>query len=124
MNAVVDTNILIDYANGIAAARTELARYETLTVSVITWIEVMAGAVDDTDAERLRTFLGTFDVQDLTQEIASRAAVIRRTVRLRVPDAIIRATADALGQILVTRNTRNTRDFDARDPAIRVPYRI
>lgn len=121
MNAVVDTNVLIDYANGVAAARTELARYESVTISVITWIEVMAGAVDDADAERLRAFLGTFELQELTQEIASRAAVIRRTVRLRVPDAIIRATADALGQMLVTRNTR---DFDARDPAIRVPYRI
>ena len=81
----------------------------------------MAGAVDDADAERLRAFLATFELQGSTQEIAERAARMRRVSRLRLPDAIIRATADALGQILVTRNTR---DFDARDPGIRVPYRI
>lgn len=121
MNAVVDTNILIDNLNGVPAARTELSRYETVTISVISWIEVMAGVADDTEADRLRAFLGTFARQELTQEIADRAATIRRTTGLRLPDAIIRATADSLGQMLVTRNTR---DFDVRDPAIRVPYRI
>lgn len=121
MNAVVDTSILIDNLNGVAAARAELARYQTVTISVITWIEVMAGAADEGEARRLRAFLATFAQQELTQEIADRAASIRRASRLRLPDAIIRATADALGQMLVTRNSR---DFDARDPAIRVPYRI
>lgn len=81
----------------------------------------MAGAAGEDEAERLRTFLATFALQEFTQEIADRAAAIRRTSRLRLPDAIIRATADALGQLLVTRNTR---DFDARDPAIRIPYRV
>lgn len=121
MNAVLDTNVLIDNLNGVAAARTEIARYERVTISVVTWIEVMAGAADDGEEQRLRSFLATFTLQELTQEIADRAASIRRASRLRLPDAIIRATADALGQLLVTRNTR---DFDARDPAIRVPYRI
>lgn len=121
MNAVFDTNVLIDNLNGVAAARAELARYESVTISVITWIEVMAGAADDAEEAQLRAFLGTFALRELTQEIADRAASIRRTTRLRLPDAIIRATADSLGQLLVTRNTR---DFDAQDPAIRVPYRI
>jgi predicted nucleic acid-binding protein len=121
MNAVIDSNILIDNLNGVAAARTEIARYGTATISVVTWIEVMAGAADEGEAQRLRAFLATFALQELTQEIADRAATIRRTSGLRLPDAIIRATADALGQLLVTRNTR---DFDARDPAIRIPYRL
>ncbi len=121
MNAVVDTNVLIDFVNGATPARAELARYETVTISVISWIEVMAGAGDDADAQRLRDFLATFELQDLTPAIADRAAGIRRASRLRLPDAIIRATADALGQILVTRNTR---DFDSRDPGIRIPYRV
>lgn len=121
MNAVIDSNILIDNLNGVAAARTEIARYGTATISVITWIEVMAGAADESEAERLRAFLATFALQELSLEIADRAASIRRSSGLRLPDAIIRATADSLGQLLVTRNTR---DFDSRDPAIRVPYRI
>ena len=121
MNAVIDSNILIDNLNGVAAARAEIARYEIATISVVTWIEVMAGAADEAEAQRLRTFLATFALQELTLEIADRAASIRRSSGLRLPDAIIRATADSLGQLLVTRNTR---DFDSRDPAIRVPYRI
>lgn len=121
MNAVFDTNVLIDNLNGVSAARAELARYQKVTISVVTWIEVMAGAANEEEDRRLRAFLGTFALHELTQEIADRAASLRSQSRLRLPDAIIRATADSLGQLLVTRNTR---DFDARDPTIRVPYKI
>ena len=121
MNAVIDSNILIDNLNGVAAARTEIARYGTVTISAVTWLEVMAGAADEGEAQGLRAFLATFALQELTPEIADRAASIRRASWLRLPDAIIRATADSLGQLLVTRNSR---DFDARDPAIRIPYKL
>ena len=47
MKALMDTNILIDYLNGIDAAREEIGRYETPLISAITWMEVMVGAIDD-----------------------------------------------------------------------------
>jgi predicted nucleic acid-binding protein len=42
-------------------------------------------------------------------------------MRLKLPDAVILATAEESGCILVTRKTR---DFPANDPRIRFPYRI
>jgi predicted nucleic acid-binding protein len=42
-------------------------------------------------------------------------------MKIRVPDAIILATARVESLLLVTRNTR---DFPADLPGIRVPYRI
>ena len=39
MKAVFDTNILIDYLNGIDAAKVELARYSLRQISVISFIE-------------------------------------------------------------------------------------
>ena len=44
MKAVFDTNILIDYLNGIEAARTELNQYSIRQISVISFIEVLVGA--------------------------------------------------------------------------------
>lgn len=41
--------------------------------------------------------------------------------RIRLPDAIIWATADVGGLLLVTRNTR---DFDASNPGICIPYTL
>jgi PIN domain. len=57
---------------------------------------------------------------DLSVDIARRAVDIRRQLRLKLPDAIVLATADREGCILVTRNAK---DFDADDPRVRIPYR-
>ncbi len=120
--ALLDTNILIDYLAGIAAARTEIERYVVPAISIITWIEVMAGATPDDEQVR-RDFLATFIVLPLTMEVAERASEIRRnwTPRLKVPDSIILATAQLDDLLLVTRNSK---DFPAKERDVRVPYKV
>ena len=59
--ALLDTNILIDYLAGIAQARAEMERYAMPAISIITWIEVMAGATPD---DEFIEFLGADDVGD------------------------------------------------------------
>ena len=46
---------------------------------------------------------------------------LRRERRLKLPDALIWATARRHGSLLVTRNTK---DFPKDDPGVRVPYSI
>ena len=62
MKALFDTNILIDYLNGIEAARTEIERPADRLVSIITWMEVLAGAGDDEEEEVIEMFLRDFRV--------------------------------------------------------------
>lgn len=57
---------------------------------------------------------------ELSAEMPRRAIDLRRQLRLRLPDAIVLATADWEGCILVTRNAK---DFDSNAPRVRVPYR-
>lgn len=120
--ALLDTNILIDYLAGVVSARAEVERYASPAISVITWIEVMAGATPDDEQVR-RDFLATFLVLPLTTEIAERSSEIRRhrTPKLKVPDTIILATAQVEDRLLVTRNSR---DFPGGDVGIRIPYKI
>ena len=120
--ALLDTNILIDYLAGIAQARAEVERYAMPAISIITWIEVMAGATPDDEQVR-RDFLATFIVLPLTMEVAERASEIRRnwTPRLKVPDSIILATAQLDDLLLVTRNSK---DFPAKERDVRVPYKV
>ena len=120
MRALFDSNILIDYLNGVAAARSELARYERPAISMITWIEVLVGAAGKADAAT-RGFLAGFERLEVTEAIAELAVAIRRESGLRIPDAIILATARSENLLLVTRNSR---DFPAEHPGIRIPYRI
>jgi predicted nucleic acid-binding protein len=44
LNALLDIDILLDFLDGHAAAAREIARYQECCVSIISWMEVLAGA--------------------------------------------------------------------------------
>ena len=71
------------------------------------------------DEQRVRDFLARFFVaaplDDATAEITVQ---LRREYRLRLPDAMIWATARVQGAELVTRNSK---DFDPAWSGIRIP---
>jgi predicted nucleic acid-binding protein len=117
--ASFDSNILIDALKGDERAHLELDRVDDRWISRVTWIEVMSG-VDDRTLTKTRALLESCFVDELDIEIAARAAELRNErPALKLPDAVILASAQVRGRILVTRNTR---DFPARMPGIRVPY--
>jgi hypothetical protein len=119
MIAVFDTNIVIDALNGLSEADAEYGRYERILISRITWMEVLVGAQDD-DVQ-LRDFLEThFEIIPLDLAVAETAVRLRRTHHIRLPDAIIWATAQTKNAVLVSRNTK---DFNPDWDGIRVPYR-
>lgn len=120
MIAVFDTNIVIDALNGVEAADAEYGRYERVLISRITWMEVLVGAQGD--VAELRDFLQSyFEVMPLDLVIAESAVQIRRARRIRLPDAIILATAQVNNAVLVTRNSK---DFPPSQPGIRLPYTL
>jgi predicted nucleic acid-binding protein len=121
MKAVFDTNILIDYLNGIEAARTELAHYTTRQISVISFIEVLVGAKSTAEENAIRGFLGTFEILNLSAEIANQTIEIRKKYRLEIPDAMVYATARTQGCILVSRNSK---ELKQEWPDIRIPYQL
>jgi predicted nucleic acid-binding protein len=120
VKALFDTNILIDYLSGVPEARTELERHSSKAISVITWMEVLIGASPDTEPGT-RSFLDGFDRIEVDGDIAEASVTLRRTGRMKLPDAIILATAQTTGRLLVTRNTK---DFSEDDPGVRVPYHL
>lgn len=115
-----DTCILIDYLRGIVPARTECDRHADRAISIVTWMEVLAGATAANEADT-RTLLLYFQLLPLTEEVAERAVTIRRKHKMKLPDAIIKATAEMDGRVLITRNTR---DFPANARGIHIPYKI
>jgi len=119
MRAIIDSDVLIDFLQGVKAAQTELAKYRRREISIVSWMEIMAGAEGDEEEAGCRDFLATFVVHPVTSETAEEAVCLRRDRRLRLPDAIVWATARVHGALLVTRNTK---DFPAGEPGIRVPY--
>jgi predicted nucleic acid-binding protein len=120
MKALLDTNILIDYLNGVEAARKEIQRYKNPMISPITWMEVMVGALES-EQETVRSFLAHFEQIHIDSQVAEIAVSIRHSCGMRLPDAIIWASAQKLNALLISRNTK---DFPADAPGIRVPYQL
>jgi predicted nucleic acid-binding protein len=121
MNAVFDTNILIDYLKGIDAARDEMDRFDHPAISIITQIEVMVGVRNAEEEALVQAFLNRFRILDLSKEIGHETIQLRRKFRLKIPDAIVYATARTQGGLLVTRNTR---DFSPDWVDVRMPYTV
>jgi predicted nucleic acid-binding protein len=115
-----DTVILIDYLNGVTQARAEMARYDDRAISIVSWMEVMAGAPTDAEAST-RAFLDQFQIIPVDPLVAEHAVAIRKKKRLKLPDAIVWASALVHNRLFVTRDAK---DFPANDPGVRIPYRI
>lgn len=125
--ALIDTNIVIDALNGVPEAFNEILNYRDTAISIVTWIELMAGVCPN-EFERIQGFLSRFPihVRPLNWPIATRAALTRGTFlrmrpkrNLKLPDAIILATALSDDRLLVTRNGADFVGVDAR-----IPYQL
>ena len=120
VKALFDTNVLIDFLGGVPEARAELARFDDAAISIVTWMEVMIGTPEKVEPAT-RAFLSRFELVGLDREIAETAVEIRRVRRVKLPDAIVWASARKRGCLLVTRNVK---DFPPDDPGIRMPYKL
>ncbi len=119
-----DSNILIDLLRGFPQPKAELERAVQrgrVWISRVVWIEVMSKGEGE-GLRRAEVLLSGFGIDEIDEEIAQRAAGLRRDrYRLKAMDAIILATAQTHGRILITRNTK---DFPAEMPGIHVPYTL
>lgn len=121
MDLVFDSNIIIDQLKGYPEAAREIRQATGRLLSVISWMEVLVGCPNEETERLARALMATFEVIPVSAAVAEDAVTIRRLTRMKLPDAIVLATARIAG---VRLSTRNTRDFSEADPTIRVPYRL
>ena len=121
MKAVIDSDVLIDYLQGINAAKAELNRYRRPLYSVISLMELLCGAQTDDERKAVEGLLAMMERVDISEALARRAVEVRKQHGLKLPDAIVLATAEAEDCLLVTRNTK---DFPRSHPQIRFPYTV
>ena len=117
---LLDTNILTDVLRGEQDALAWLLQQQWPAISVITWIEVLVGCRCEETAA-VETWLACFPRFPLDDAISREAVRLRQTRGLKVPDAIILATAECHGLTLATRNVR---DFPLDLGGVLHPYRL
>ena len=95
-----DTNILIYLLNNRLAEKLPSGRYG---YSVITEIELLSfPALTTEDIEIISGYLSNITLINLTQAIKQKTISLRRIYRIKLPDAIIVASAIEAGATLLT----------------------
>jgi predicted nucleic acid-binding protein len=111
MRWLLDSNVLIDALAGLPHGRRVLRearnRPEVWVVfSAITRIEVLGFPnLDGPQEAAIRSLLNEFDEVPISNAVVEQTILIRKAVRIKVPDALIAASALVTQAILVTRNT-------------------
>jgi predicted nucleic acid-binding protein len=110
MRWLLDTNVVIDAFAGRPEAVKIMksargADLEWIGYSAITGLEVLGfPELAAGDEAGLRQLLAQFSEAPVTAPVIEKAIEIRRSVRIKIPDAIIAATALIYRASLVTRN--------------------
>jgi len=91
---LIDTNILIDFQNGIIPSK-ELGQIKKIIddnfiISFITYIEFLGYS---NAPESLEEFVSLANVIEINKGIIDQTILIRKAYRIKLPDAIIAATA-------------------------------
>ena len=120
MRLLLDTNVLIDVLKGETTARDWLEEQQQPAVSVITWIEVLVGC-RTAESQTVEAWLDSFERLPLDRDVARESVQARQRHGLKVPDAIILATARCHGLTLATRNSK---DFPLNLGDVLHPYSL
>ncbi|MBI5470723.1 MAG: type II toxin-antitoxin system VapC family toxin [Ignavibacteriae bacterium] len=103
--AVLDTNVVLDLLGDRLSPR-NLPDVE-LMVSVITELELLSYPMLSLPEEKsIRKFLSNVEITGLSDEIKRKTIALRKSYRLKLPDAIICATAMVASAPLITNDKR------------------
>jgi len=105
---LLDTNFVIELLKGLPATRTLYHKRladRRLFASQITRIELLSFQdIQQDEEKRILAFFSHVKVLPITASVESAAISLRKNHRLRIPDAIILATAACHGRTLVSRD--------------------
>ena len=109
---VIDTNIIIKLFSGDKSCQ-DIVHQKLLLLSFITEIELLSWPTSTSEDESLlNSFLHDCFITNVTDDIKKAAIEIRKKYKLKVPDAIIAATA----------TTKNLTLFSSDDIFKRIPH--
>ncbi|MGF1637039.1 MAG: type II toxin-antitoxin system VapC family toxin [Cyclobacteriaceae bacterium] len=111
---LIDTNAVIDYLdNKLPKHGSDLIEGITTRISVITRIELLVWINATTEQTHiLQQFVNVSLVYNLDEPVIVVAIHLRKTYKIKLPDAIIAATALIHNFTLITRNVDDFKNID------------
>ena len=117
--ALFDSNIII-YLSKKEIPYSYIDQFDEHYISVITYMEILGHRFRDKNEEKfIQELLSLFKMLYIDREIADKVIEIRKKGRIKLPDAIIAATAMSNELFLITRNID---DFKKIEVSISNPF--
>ena len=115
MVAVLDTNVLIYLADNTVPENIFFERYDQLYISSITHIEFLGyNFKSETEKQIAISLIKSLEIIHTNNFISQIAIQYRQKRKIKLPDAIILATASHLGAELCTANADDFKKLDER----------
>jgi len=112
--ALFDSNIII-YLSKREIDLSYIDQFDELFISVITYMEILGYSFTNVEEEKfIRKLLSIFHIVFINQTIADLTIEIRKTRRIKLPDAVILATAVAENIQLVSRDVDDFSNIDVK----------
>ena len=108
---LIDTNVVSDYlsasfpSSGINLM--DKAIDATPNISIITQIELLCWNTDKITTQNVKDFVADSIVLDISPEVITQCVSLRKGKKIKIPDAIIAATALAFGYTIITNNEKD-----------------
>jgi predicted nucleic acid-binding protein len=107
----IDTNVASDYFSA-SLPKDSLRFLDSVmdavpNLSVISQIELLCRKTDKRTEQSIQAFINDSNIFDITPEVIRLCVAIRKSRKIKTPDAIIAATALAHNFILITSNTKD-----------------
>lgn len=104
LTVVLDTNVVLYHLGG---RLVDDLPNDTLCISVISEIELLSySGLSIEERKRIEAFVKKVNVVDLTEPIKRAAITLRMDRKLKLPDAIVAATAISLKATLMTNDAK------------------
>ena len=112
--ALFDSNIII-YLSKREIPLSIVDQFDEILISVITYMEILGYNFSNSEEKAfIIDLLSVFKIIYIDRKIADIVVKIRKKKRIKLPDAIISATAISEGLYLVTRNVEDFNDIDVK----------
>jgi predicted nucleic acid-binding protein len=108
LRCILDTNAVVSLLNGNQELATRLETAAYVGISVITYLEFLAfDGLSDADRNSFKLFCSRVEIVPLAHkdELADSTLTLRTRHRLKLPDAIIGATALCRNAIIITNDS-------------------
>lgn len=105
---LLDSDVLVNYSKGFINLDDYFERYNSVCISVITYMEIFGyNFINSREEKLLKDIINKIEIVNINEIIVEKVIEIRKNFKIKIPDSIIFATASFLNANFVSFNERD-----------------